>query len=1107
MKKFLILTAAILTLASCAPQGEYRNLAHFRAAYQSSSYDFDQTVQLITDGIVETQAPELISVYANGKLLPQCDREWPTDWARWTSVTFEGSELSYVLNHGSEPIVHDAVRLVAYFEDADIPSLSSYKADFYCSQDGQNWDLVASDSGKLNSYELWIDLPYKQSYSARSVKVDLSVPGASSIRFGGYMFFNKGEQVYLMDQNRFNSTWVCEGSESEWAYIDLGAKSSIDKVVLSWINRPLHGVIEFSNDAVSWHKVASLGEGDTYAVKGKARYVRISMEGSANGEPLALSEMEVWGRNSVVLPKSDWTLARESEAQNPDAWIPATVPGTVLASYLDAGALPDVYYSDYHNFVSQSYFRSNFIYKGVLRWDGAASNGSGEKVWLNFDGINWKADVKMNGVALGHIAGAFTDAHFDVTDIVKEGDNEVEVKIYKHDHPGVGRQNTREREAYNGGILGADNPTFHCNIGWDWIPSLPGRSLGIWNDVYLSRSGVVTIEDPYITSVLNLPDTTHADVTLKATLVNHGSEPVAVKLSTSLENGEKCSSEKLVALAGGESKTISEIYKIDNPKLWWPNGYGEQNLYDVSLVATIDEETSDSESFLAGIRQMTYDTSDGRLTGWVNGRRFMAKGGNWGFSELNLRYTQREYDKAVAYHAQQNFTMIRNWVGQTGDEEFYQACDKYGIMVWQDFWLANPYDGPDPFDEAMFMQNADNYVRRIRNHPSIALYCGRNEGNPPASLDGALRDLVAQLTDIQYISHSSRGLVSGEGKYCRISDREFFEMRGNDRIHSERGMPNIMNYESLVKMIPQEQAWPIGQLWAEHDWAKNSAMRSETFTQAVYSMFGDEVPSAERYCSLAQWVNYNGYRAMFEGRSLNRRGVLLWMSHSCWPSLVWSTYDYWFDPTGAFYGCKKACEPFHIQYNASTHKVEVVNVSGGSRKALAKVEVMDMYGKVLSESSAEVCSEEDTTIELSAIDAPAGQEVYFLRLKLSEAEKDGAIVSENFYVLGAEEDNLKALCALPAAKVSVKESVMKAGQEWVITATLTNTSKVPAMMLHIAPYACGERVLPYDAQDNYFHLMPGESRQITVRMDASDVASCGSAHGAKPSLRMNGFNC
>ncbi|MCQ2136884.1 MAG: beta-glycosidase, partial [Bacteroidales bacterium] len=525
------------------------------------------------------------------------------------------------------------------------------------------------------------------------------------------------------------------------------------------------------------------------------------------------------------------------------------------------------------------------------------------------------------------------------------------------------------------------------------------------------------------------------------------------------------------------------------------------------LVATIDEETSDSESFLAGIRQMTYDTSDGRLTGWVNGRRFMAKGGNWGFSELNLRYTQREYDKAVAYHAQQNFTMIRNWVGQTGDEEFYQACDKYGIMVWQDFWLANPYDGPDPFDEAMFMQNADNYVRRIRNHPSIALYCGRNEGNPPASLDGALRDLVAQLTDIQYISHSSRGLVSGEGNYWRMSDREFFEMRGNDRIHSERGMPNILNYESMVKMIPQEQAWPIGQLWAEHDWAKNSAMRSETFTNALYSMFGDEVPSAERYCSLAQWVNYNGYRAMFEGRSLNRRGLLLWMSHSCWPSLVWSTYDYWFDPTGAFYGCKKACEPFHIQYNASTHKVEVVNVSGGSRKALAKVEVMDMYGKVLSESSAEVCSEEDTTIELSAIDAPAGQEVYFLRLKLSEAEKDGAIVSENFYVLGAEEDNLKALCALPAAKVSVKESVMKAGQEWVITATLTNTSKVPAMMLHIAPYACGERVLPYDAQDNYFHLMPGESRQITVRMDAADVASCGSAHGAKPSLRLNGFNC
>ena len=120
---------------------------------------------------------------------------------------------------------------------------------------------------------------------------------------------------------------------------------------------------------------------------------------------------------------------------------------------------------------------------------------------------------------------------------------------------------------------------------------------------------------------------------------------------------------------------------------------------------------------------------------WVNGRRFIARGGNWGFPESNLRYRAREYDIAVRYHKEMNFTMIRNWVGQTGDEAFYDACDKYGIMVWQDFWLANPVDGPNPDDNDLFMANVKDYVLKIRNHPSMGIYVGRNEGYPPQVLD------------------------------------------------------------------------------------------------------------------------------------------------------------------------------------------------------------------------------------------------------------------------------------------------------------------------------------------------------------------------------------
>ena len=132
---------------------------------------------------------------------------------------------------------------------------------------------------------------------------------------------------------------------------------------------------------------------------------------------------------------------------------------------------------------------------------------------------------------------------------------------------------------------------------------------------------------------------------------------------------------------------------------------------------------------------MTYSEDGGALKIWINGRRFIARGGNWGFGESMLRYRAREFDAAVRYHREMNFTMVRNWVGQIGDDAFYEACDRHGVMVWQDFWLANPWDGPEPDDDELFLNNAKDLVLRIRNHASVGLYCGRNEGFPPPPLE------------------------------------------------------------------------------------------------------------------------------------------------------------------------------------------------------------------------------------------------------------------------------------------------------------------------------------------------------------------------------------
>ena len=798
-----------------------------------------------------------------------------------------------------------------------------------------------------------------------------------------------------------------------------------------------------------------------------------------------------------------WTIQKASEVQDSGeristrryddtSWLKAKVPGVVLTSFVEAGEVPEPTYDDNINLIPDGYFNSEFWYRDEFAVPGAMV---GDKVWLNFDGINWKAEVWLNGRKLGRIEGAFTRARFDITDIVRAR-NYLAVRIIPNANPGEVHPVDLQHHVGNGGILGADNPTFHPTIGWDWIPTVPGRGIGIWGDVYLTSTGKLTLSDPFFESELNLPDTTWAKVTVGATVTNNSKKKLTAVFTGKFGGYSFTVKENL---APGESRELSSTVDVHDPELWWPNGYGAQHLYEVALTAYDGKRVSDRTTFNAGIRQMSWNEDDGRLTMLVNGRRFSGKGGNWGYPEILYRYTPREYDIAVRYHAEQNFTMIRNWVGQTGQQAFYDACDRYGIMVWQDFWLANPADGPDPDDEAMFIANARDYVRRIRRHPSVGIYCGRNEGVPPASLDSALRETVATLhPGVHYISDSADGVVGGHGPYNFKYPSETFGLWGQDRMHSERGMPNILNYESLTRMLSAEHLWPQNDTWGLHDFVLASAQRCQTVNDAIERAFG--MPeSGERFCKLAQWVNYDGYRAIFEGRSRDRRGLLLWMSHPAWPSMVWSTYDYYFDPTASYFGCKKACEPIHIQYNPITRQVEVVNLSAGRHPVLkVAVQWLDMWGKELSLQTAVIASAEDTTIEVMEAPFPQdGGDVCYLRLELAEGERT---LSTNFYVQGREEYNFQALNGLPLATLATTGGIGDMGDSWRINFEIGNIGDIPALMLHaVVRDASGERVLPAFWSDNYIHLMPGEKRTLFVEIKKADCKG-------QPQVTLEGFN-
>lgn len=784
----------------------------------------------------------------------------------------------------------------------------------------------------------------------------------------------------------------------------------------------------------------------------------------------------------------DWTVQRSNEVSEQgevvsqtgfvaNGWLKAPVPGTVARAWQEAGKLEDIRYDDNLTRIDDEWFNADFWYRTEFE---APAVQAGERLILNFDGINWKADVFLNGQTVGHIDGAFIRSHFDVTKQAKAGGrNALAVLIHHNDNYGKVKIPSLEQDVPNGGVLGEDNPTFHASIGWDWIPTVPGRNIGIWNDVTLTVArGGITIGDAFFDTLLpgvqpRRSNVTKAEIRPSITLYNYNS--VAQDAELLISFGDKQVVRK-VTIQPGQHDYELEQFQIDQPRLWWPVGYGEPYLYDVK----VEVKGLAEKQLKCGIRQLDYTIEQSGVQIYINGRRFIAHGGNWGFSEINLDYTARDYDIALRYHRDMHLNMVRNWVGQVGDDEFYEACDRYGIMIWQDFWLANPWDGPNPKNEQMFLDNGRDMVHKARQHPSVALYCGRNEGNPPYGLNLKLDKMVTDLCpNSLYLTHSADYNVSGGGPYRYLSPCDFYAIeKGQKKFHSERGMPTVMSYESMCRMLRPEHRWPQNDVWAMHNFTLKGAQRGATYNAAIEKGFGPS-QSLKEYSDRAQWLNYQGYRAIFESRSNYRNGLLLWMSHPAWPCLVFQTYDYYYDVNGAFFGSKKACQPLHISWNPLRQTIEVVNESAGDKTGLtAEVCVVNMDGSVVWETSRQIDICEDQTVEVCPLtfDTDKLSEVYFVKLRLMQGDH---LLADNFYWEGREEGRWQALLSMPKPKLETRIEPQANGS---LRVTVKNPSSIPALMirLNLINQKTKEQILPAFYDDNYFSLLGGEEKTVAV---------------------------
>ena len=797
---------------------------------------------------------------------------------------------------------------------------------------------------------------------------------------------------------------------------------------------------------------------------------------------------------------------------HPEEWYAATVPGTVLTSLVNDGVYPEPLYGENNrpDKIPEKLCRTSYWYRTAFD---VPKEYAGKKVWLNFDGINYSAEIWVNGHDLGSIRGAFSRGIFELSSVVVPGESAaVAVLVTPQPNPGNPHEHTLANGmGLNGGITAIDGPTFLCSIGWDWIPGIRDRNSGIWRKVFLTATGPVLVKDPLVTTDFPGSDLKVADVTIQTSLQN-----VTDKTETGVLKGTfgDISFEQPAEIPANSTTMVTlnptnvPVLRVNNPKLWWPNGFGPQNLYTLKLRFEADGQVSDHHELNFGIRKITYLVPDSEnLTISVNGVRVFCKGGDWGMDEAMKRIPRERLEAEIRMHQIANYTIIRNWVGQSTSEDFYDMCDKYGIMLWDEFFQPNPSDGPNPTDLDTYIANVREKILRYRNHPSIAVWCARNEGFPPKEIDDRLRILMKELEPVrlyQPSSTSGHGVNSGGPYGAGHPPRSYYDF--GEAFKTEIGSVSIPTIESIRGMMPEKDWESINDDWAEHDLAKG-ASGGEAIRKTIGDRYGS-VKNLADFVRKGQLLNYETFRAIYEGRNAKMfhpsTGVIIWMSNPAQPSFVWQIYHHDLEANSSLFAAKEACEPVHIQLNEKTGNLLVIN---NHPEALgdvkAQVSIYNLNGQLLTKNDLPVTAAASAVTDLGPLSLPEHlSSVYFIKLELNDAK--GKLVSRNFYWQASKEhqDDLSDLNQLPVTTIEAKARRHNRDGKCLIDVTLKNPSANVALMAHLqlCRQHSGERVLPAYYTDNYISLTPGESRHVTIEAAVKDLK------GEDPMIVVDGWN-
>ncbi len=841
-------------------------------------------------------------------------------------------------------------------------------------------------------------------------------------------------------------------------------------------------------------------------------------------------------------------------------WYAATTPGTVLTTLVDRGVYPDPDYGLNNLAIPESLHDQDYWYR--TQFTVPADYRPGRHLFVTFKGINYAAEIWVNGHDTGRIKGAFVRGEFDISPYVQpSGIAAIAVKVSPVLHPGIAEEESLAAgPGQNGGAQAQDGPTFVASEGWDWIPSVRDRNTGLWQDVVLKTTGSLRLGDAHIVTALPKADNSEADISVEVPVTNLGAAPVKAHIEVSIVDRDHTITPVVVArditVAPGSSKvTFSPAdfpaLAMQHPKLWWPNGYGAPTLHVTHIAVNQDGAVSDTSDTRFGIRQVTYELSlfdpsghlqrveanftkgrelgvritDGSHAGirkiadlygtangsWatsltpqaagttavtplddlsmtpylvikVNGVKIAARGGSWGMDDWRKRVSRETLEPYFRLHRDAHINIIRNWVGQNTEDAFYDLADEYGLMILNDFWASTQNYQLEPGDVPLFLANARDVIDRYRNHPSIVVWFGRNEGVPQPVLNEGLENLVYSEDGTRWYTGCSNQInLQNSGPYSYKAPGDYFTTF--DRGFSvEVGTASFPTLEAFKAAVPVADQWPISDAWAYHDWHADGNGSTKPFEAALAAQFGapTSLPDFERK---AQMMNLDNHRAIFEGMNAglwtHNSGRLLWMTQPAWPSTMWQILSHDYDTQASFYGVMSAAEPVHIQMNLPDRQVIVVNnPTAAISNATAQVDIYDVSGKRVGGGTrkvdvAGVAITPPMNFDIS--DAVAKYKAVIVRLSLTAT--DGTELSRNVYWQGNTPEDLKALSAMPAGKVEVSSQKTPTG----IAVTLHNPNATPVLETKLTVLdAQGNRILPAYYSDNYVSLLPGESRKVNI---------------------------